>query len=58
MGVEVEVDARYMHYPPYQNLHMFVRELSTISQWTGNEYRQMEKTFVGILAGCHRFPEK
>lgn len=57
-GVEAEVDARYMRYPPYQNLRVFVRELSTISQWTGNEYRQMEKTFVGILAGCPQVPRE
>ncbi|TFY68302.1 hypothetical protein EVJ58_g1088 [Rhodofomes roseus] len=56
--VESEVDARFMRYPPYHNLRVFVKELSTISQWTGNEYRQMEKTFVGILAGCPQVPRR
>ncbi|KAH9830310.1 uncharacterized protein C8Q71DRAFT_817709 [Rhodofomes roseus] len=57
-GVESEIDARFMRYPPYNNLRVFIKELSAISQWTGNEYRQMEKTFVGILAGCPQVPRR
>lgn len=48
-----EVDARFARIPPYRGLRHFGRGISGISQWTGNEYRQMEKVFVGILCGLH-----
>ncbi|KAI0317890.1 hypothetical protein OF83DRAFT_1171609 [Amylostereum chailletii] len=48
---EAEVDARFSHIPPYPGLRLFHRGISHISQWTGNEYHQMEKVFVGIICG-------
>lgn len=51
-----ELDARFMRVPPYPSLRVFQKGISSISQWTGNEYRQMEKIFIGILAGLHSDP--
>lgn len=48
---EAEIDARFMRLPPYNNLREFKKGISGISQWTGTEYRQMEKVFIGVLAG-------
>jgi hypothetical protein len=48
-----EVDARFARMPPYRALRHFKKGISGISQWTGNEYRQMEKVFVGILCRLH-----
>ncbi|KAH9949208.1 hypothetical protein B0H21DRAFT_688850 [Amylocystis lapponica] len=55
-GHAEELDARFMRVPPYTNLRIFKKGISTISQWTGNEYRQMEKVFVGLIAGLHDDP--
>ncbi|KAI0368210.1 hypothetical protein BV20DRAFT_1054195 [Pilatotrama ljubarskyi] len=52
-GRESELDARFARVPPYTNLRVFKNGISTISQWTGNEYRQMEKVLVGLLPGLH-----
>ena len=48
-----EVDLRYGCMPPYRGLRHFQRGISGISQFTGNEYRQMEKVFVGVICGLH-----
>ncbi|OBZ77534.1 hypothetical protein A0H81_01917, partial [Grifola frondosa] len=52
-GFEAEVDSRFMRVPPYINLRAFKKGISSISQWTGNEFREMEKIFVCILCGLH-----
>ncbi|KAH9939740.1 uncharacterized protein BXZ73DRAFT_43384 [Epithele typhae] len=51
--LEDEVDARMARVPPYQDLRIFKRGISKIKQWTGNEYRQMERVFVGVASGLH-----
>ena len=53
LGREDEVDARFARVPPYPGLRVFSKGISKISQWTGNEYKQMEKVFVGIVDGLH-----
>jgi hypothetical protein len=35
----------------YQGLRHFERGISSISQWTGKEHKQMERVFVTVLAG-------
>ena len=42
-----------MRVPPYQDLRIFRKGISTVSQWTGNEFRQMEKVLIGLLDGMH-----
>lgn len=49
----LEIDARYMRLPPYNGLKEFKRGISGISQWTGTEYRHMEKVFIAVLCGIH-----
>ena len=46
-----EIDARFAQIPPYPGLRVFARGISKTSQWTGNEYRQMERVFVTLLCG-------
>ncbi|KAI1782300.1 hypothetical protein LXA43DRAFT_856125, partial [Ganoderma leucocontextum] len=55
-GHEAELDARFACVPPFPNLRIFSKGISKISQWTGNEFRQMEKVFVGIVDGLHDDP--
>ncbi|CDO74524.1 hypothetical protein BN946_scf184846.g5 [Trametes cinnabarina] len=56
-GREQELDARFMRaVPPYPNLRIFQKGISTISQWTGNEFRQMEKVFIALIDGLHEDP--
>lgn len=52
-GYEAEVDARFARIPRYPGLRAFARGISKISQWTGSEYRQMEKVFLALLCGLH-----
>lgn len=51
--LEDELDARMMRMPPYQGLRLFKKGISGVSQWTGNEYRQMERVFIGAICGMH-----
>ena len=46
-----EIDARFRALPPHSNLRHFSEGISTTSQWTGKEFKSMEKVFVGVLAG-------
>ncbi|KDQ49791.1 hypothetical protein JAAARDRAFT_63501 [Jaapia argillacea MUCL 33604] len=39
--------------PLYQGLCIFKKGLSSITQWTGNKYWQMEKVFVGIVSSLY-----
>lgn len=47
-----EIDRRFRAMPGHAGLRHFTKGISTISQWTGNEYREMEKIFIGTLPGC------
>ncbi|TFY53772.1 hypothetical protein EVJ58_g9260 [Rhodofomes roseus] len=55
-GHEAEIDQRFMRLPAYPGLRTFPRGISKITQWTGNEYRQMQKVFLPILCGIHDDP--
>lgn len=46
-----EIDARFKAMPPHPALRQFRQGVSTIKQWTGNEYKQMERVFLGAIAG-------
>ncbi|KAI0685692.1 hypothetical protein BC835DRAFT_1382786 [Cytidiella melzeri] len=37
--------------PTHPNLRHFHKGISLVSQWTGNEYKHMEKVFLGVVAG-------
>ncbi|KAI0042906.1 hypothetical protein FA95DRAFT_1524820 [Auriscalpium vulgare] len=52
----LEVDERFKRVPVYPGLRIFHRGISKVSQWTGNEYRQMEKVFLPLICGLHDDP--
>ncbi|KAJ7495743.1 hypothetical protein B0H11DRAFT_1910488 [Mycena galericulata] len=45
-----EVDNRFRAMPPHPTLRHFKKGISLTSQWTGNERKNMEKLFLGVLA--------
>ncbi|CAK5272543.1 unnamed protein product [Mycena citricolor] len=48
---ELEIDIRFRVMPSHPSLRHFKTGISLVSQWTGNEYKQMEKVFLGALNG-------
>ena len=48
---EAKIDRRFRCMPPHQSLQHFCQGISLVSQWTGNEFKEMEKIFLGVLAG-------
>lgn len=48
---KLEIDRRFRAMPYGTDLRHFNRGISLISQWTGTEYKNMEKVFLGVLAG-------
>lgn len=49
---EQALDQRYKSMPPHRDLRQFKNGISSISQWTGNEYKQMERVFMGAISGA------
>ncbi|KAG2358040.1 hypothetical protein BDR07DRAFT_1489895 [Suillus spraguei] len=48
---EEEMDARFKVMPNYPGLWHFKKGLLTVKQWTGTEHKEMQRVFVGLLAG-------
>ncbi|KIJ59548.1 hypothetical protein HYDPIDRAFT_177794 [Hydnomerulius pinastri MD-312] len=48
----VEIDLRFKAMPGYAGLRHFRKGISTIKQWTGTEHKEMQKVFVGLVAGA------
>lgn len=48
---EAEMDRRFMAMPKHSSLRHFKSGLSRVTQWTGNEHKEMEKVFIGAIAG-------
>lgn len=46
-----QLDRRYMSMPSHPSLRHFKKGITLISQWTGKEYKQMEKVFVCAISG-------
>jgi hypothetical protein len=46
-----EMDARFVAMTQHSTLRHFKKGISLTTQWTGAEYKAMEKVFLGILAG-------
>lgn len=46
-----ELDARFKAVPNAPTLRHFKKGITGVSQWTGTEHKEMEKVFVGIMAG-------
>ncbi|THU86074.1 hypothetical protein K435DRAFT_805378 [Dendrothele bispora CBS 962.96] len=47
-----EIDGRFRTMTPHPTLRKFPKGVSTITQWTGTEYKAMAKVFPGLLAGA------
>ncbi len=57
---EDEIDAQFKAMTSFAGLRHFKKGISSVSQWTGTEHKEMEKVFVGVLAGAissRRLPE-
>ncbi|KAJ6608811.1 hypothetical protein B0H10DRAFT_2226532 [Mycena sp. CBHHK59/15] len=48
---EKEMDARFKSMPAHVDVRHFKNGISMVSQWTGGEYKEMEKVFGGLMAG-------
>ncbi|OBZ73416.1 hypothetical protein A0H81_07111, partial [Grifola frondosa] len=51
-GGATEVDNRFKAMPSHPTLRHFKKGISLVSQWTGTEYKNMEKVFLGVLTGA------
>lgn len=51
-GTDDEVDRRFRAMTAHLDLRYFRKGISMISQWTGTEYKNMEKVFLGVIAGA------
>ncbi|KAJ7215521.1 hypothetical protein GGX14DRAFT_608507, partial [Mycena pura] len=49
---EAEIDRRFQAMPQHPDLRHFKNGISLVSQWTGKEYKNMAKVFLGILNGA------
>ncbi|KAH7918566.1 hypothetical protein BV22DRAFT_1024391 [Leucogyrophana mollusca] len=49
---EKEIDARFKAMNNYPGLRHFKKGISLVSQWTGTEHKEMQKVFIGLLAGA------
>ncbi|KAI0675158.1 hypothetical protein C8Q78DRAFT_965124 [Trametes maxima] len=47
-----EIDRRFKAMLKHSDLRHFKNGISLVSQWTGTEYKGMEKTFLGVVAGA------
>lgn len=46
-----EMDARFKAMPDYPGLQHFKKGVSMVKQWTGTEHKEMQRVFLGLLAG-------
>ncbi|KAI0676310.1 hypothetical protein C8Q78DRAFT_1084559, partial [Trametes maxima] len=51
-GGEDEIDRCFKAMFKHSDLRHFKNGISLVSQWTGTEYKAMEKVFLGVVAGA------
>jgi hypothetical protein len=49
---KAEVDRRFQALPSHPDIKHFKKGISLVTQWTGTEYKHMEKVILGVLAGA------
>ncbi|KAI6017027.1 hypothetical protein EDC04DRAFT_2870151 [Pisolithus marmoratus] len=49
---EKEIDAHFQAMGRFPGLRHFVKGISTVSQCTGTEHKEMQRIFVGLLSGA------
>ncbi|KAL1945879.1 hypothetical protein VTO73DRAFT_1881 [Trametes versicolor] len=47
-----EIDRRFKAMLKHSDLRYFKSGISLVSQWTGTEFKNMEKSFLGVVAGA------
>jgi hypothetical protein len=47
-----EVDHRFKTMTQHPSLRHFQKGITLVSQWTGQEYKELEKVFLGVIAGA------
>ncbi|KAJ7099888.1 hypothetical protein B0H15DRAFT_919987 [Mycena belliarum] len=47
---KLEIDQRFRQMPDHPGLRHFKNGISSVSQWTGTENKEMEKVFLGLVA--------
>ncbi|THG95975.1 hypothetical protein EW145_g7868, partial [Phellinidium pouzarii] len=47
-----ELDARFKCVPAFTGLRQFKKGITSITQWTGKEHKQMQRVFVALVSGC------
>ncbi|KAF8513692.1 hypothetical protein JB92DRAFT_3083158 [Gautieria morchelliformis] len=52
LATNLEIDARFKALPIHLSVQSFKKGISTVSQWTGTEYKSMEKVFTALLPGA------
>ncbi|KZT40289.1 hypothetical protein SISSUDRAFT_1018989 [Sistotremastrum suecicum HHB10207 ss-3] len=50
LAKEGDIDQRFKAMTPYSSLRHFADGISKVKQWTGTEYKNMEKIFLGVIA--------
>lgn len=46
-----ELDVRFQSMSKFQGLRHFKDGITTVSQWTGKELKEMQRVFLGVIAG-------
>lgn len=52
LGGQEEIDERFRSMSLHTDIRHFKKGISLTTQWTGNEHKNMEKVFLGVLAGA------
>ena len=47
-----EIDLRFKAMTGHPSLRHFQKGITLVSQWTGQEYKELEKVFLGVVAGA------
>ncbi|KAF7328215.1 hypothetical protein MVEN_02561200 [Mycena venus] len=51
---KLEIDKRFREMPDHHGVCHFKNGITSVSQWTGTEHKEMEKVFLGLIgAGAH-----